>query len=122
MKYLLLVSDDGPPGAVANDVAGSPERHLQARSELQEDGVWCGGELLQPAISVTGLRLSEGRVVLHDGPSMGPGDRLVSYYLVDCDDLDHAIVVSARLPIGEHGSVEIHPVHEPRAATTGPAP
>ena len=64
----------------------------------------------------------DGRVALHDGPTIGSTDQLVGYYLVDCDDLDHAIDVSARIPIAGHGTIEIRPVHEQHPAMRGPAP
>ena len=65
---------------------------------------------------------TDGRPLTQDDPTVGSTDRLVGYFLVDCDDLDHAIEVSARIPIAEHGTVEIRPVCEQHAAMQGPAP
>jgi len=126
VKYLLLLAVDGPPGALVDpagaDTQSAMAQHQTVRLGLEEAGVWCGGEALQPATSATGLRIRDGRVVLHDGPTVGSTDLLVGYYLVDCDDLDHAIEVSARIPVAEHGTVEIRPVREQAVAMQGPAP
>ena len=126
MKYLLLLGVDGPIDGLVDPV-NSDDRAVLAqyqalRRDLEDSGSWCGGEALQPAMSATGLRIRGRRVVLHDGPTVGSSDRIVGYYLVDCYDLDHAIEVSARIPIAEHGTVEIRPVREQHPAMQGPAP
>ena len=126
MKYLLLLAVDGPVDGLV-DPADPDNQAVVARyqtvcHELVDEGVWCGGEVLQPSVSATGLRVRHGRIVLHEGPIVGSTDRVVGYYLVDCDDLDHAIAVSARIPIVEHGTIEIRPVYERHAAMRGPAP
>lgn len=126
MKYLLLLAVDGPVDGLVDpadpDNQAVVARYQTVRHDLVDEGVWCGGEVLQPSVSATGLRVRDGRTVLHDGPTVGSTDRLVGYYLVDCDDLDHAIEVSARIPIAEHGIVEIRPVCEQHSAMRGPAP
>ena len=126
VKYLLLLAVDGPVDGLVDladpDNQAVVARYQTVRHDLEDEGVWCGGEALQPSTSATGLRVRDGRVVLHDGPTVGSTDRLVGYYLVDCDDLDHAIEVSARIPIAEHGTVEIRPVREQHVAMQGPAP
>ena len=126
MKYLLLLVVDGPVDGLVDpadpDHQAVVERYQGVRHDLVSDGLWCGGEVLQPSVSATGLRVRDGRIVLREGTTLGSTDRLVGYYLVDCDDLDHAIEVSARIPIAEHGTVEIRPVCGQHAAMRGPGP
>ena len=126
MKYLLLLAVDGPVNGLVDPAAPDNQaivaQYQAVRHDLVDEGVWCGGEVLQSSVSATGLRVRDGRIVLHEGSTVGSTDRLVGYYLVDCDDLDHAIKVSARIPVAEHGTVEIRPVCEPHAAMQGPAP
>ena len=126
MKSLLLLAPDGPldglVGPAGAKTRAMVEQYQALRLDLEHTGVWCGGEVLQPSTSATGLRIRGGGVVLHDGPAAATSDRLVGYYLVDCDDLDHAIDVSARIPIAEHGMIEIRPVYEQHPAMRGPAP
>ena len=126
MRYVLLLAVDGPVDGLvdwtAPDTQAVVTRYQALRRDLENEGVWCGGEVLQPAISATGLRIRDGRVVLHDGPTVTTTHQLVGYYLVDCDDLDHAISLSARIPVAEHGTIEIRPVREHEAVMQGPAP
>jgi hypothetical protein len=126
VKYLLLLATDVPVDGLVDpadpDNQAVVARYQTVRRDLVDEGVWCGGEVLRPSTSATGLRVRDGRVVLHEGPTVGSTDRIVGYYLVDCDDLDHAIEVSARIPIAEHGTVEIRPVCEQHAAMRGPSP
>ena len=126
MKYVLLMASDGPldglVGPAGVKARAMVEQYQALRLDLEHTGVWCGGEVLQPSTSATGLRIRDGRVALHDGPAVATSDQLVGYYLVDCDDLDHAIDVSARIPIAGHGTIEIRPVHEHHPAMRGPAP
>jgi hypothetical protein len=125
VKYLLLMAVDGPqddlPDPVGPEGQAVVAQYQALRQDLEHSGVWCGGEVLHPSMSATGLRVRDGRVVLHEGPTVA-SDRLVGYYLVECDDLDHAIEVSARIPIAGHGMVEIRPVREQHAAKQGRAP
>jgi hypothetical protein len=124
MRYLLLLAVEGPAhGLVEPDGAAQGPVVARYRSllrELEDAGMWCGGDALQPATSVTGVRVRDRRVILRDGRFVGTTDHLVGYCVVDCDDLDHAIDVSSRIPIAEHGSIEIWPVHEDHAAMRAP--
>jgi hypothetical protein len=124
VKYLLLLAVDGPVdglvGPAGPDQAPVVARYQSLRQNLEGAGIWCGGEALRPASSVTGVRVRDGRMVLHDGKFVGMTGNLVGYYLVDCDDLDQAIDVSSRIPIVELGAIEIWPVHERHAAMQVP--
>jgi hypothetical protein len=127
VKYLLLLSVEGPAEALVDSSPGPDARAIMARyrqlrRDLEDEGVWCGGEVLQPSMSATGLRIRDGRVVLQDGPPIGSDARLVGYYLVDCDALDHAIGVAARIPIAAYGTVDIRPVREQDPAMQGAPP
>lgn len=125
MKYLLLLTAGGPADGLVDPAdpytPAVMAQYQILRRDLEREGVWCGGEALQPAMSATGLRIRDGQVILHDGPTDGANDRLVGYYLVDCDDLDHAIEVSTRIPIAEHGTIDIRPVRDEHVAMHGPA-
>lgn len=114
MKYVLLLTVPGPvdepPDADAADTRATMERYAALRHELEGEGVWCGGQALQPASMATGLRRVEGEIVLSDGPFVETSDHLIGYYLVDCDDLGHAISIAGRIPALDHGTIEIRPV------------
>ena len=114
MKYLLLLTVPGPIEQASNpdepSTRATMERYAALRRDLQHEGVWCGGEALQPASMATGVRRRNGELVLNDGPFVETSDQLIGYYLVDCDDLDHAIRIAARIPAVDDGSIEVRPV------------
>lgn len=114
MKYLLLLTVPGPvdglPDPELPETRTTMERYAALRRELEDEGVWCGGEALQPAAMGTGVRRRDGHTVLQDGPFVETSDQLIGYYLVDCDDLDHAVEIAGRIPAVDHGTVEVRPV------------
>lgn len=113
MKYVLLLSVDefsGPPDLTDPATRPMMERDRDLRAELEAEGVWCGGQALEPTVVATGVRVRDGEVLLHDGPFAETHDHLTGYYLIDCDDLDHAVSVAVRVPAAEYGTIEIRPV------------
>ncbi len=114
MKYVLLLTGPGPiderPDSDDPLTRSTMERYAELRRELEDEGVWCGGQALQPTTMATAVQRRDGEVVLHDGPFVETSDQLIGYYLVDCDDLDHAVSVAARIPAVDFGTVEVRPV------------
>ena len=70
------------------------------------------GEALQGSATATTVRVREGQVATTDGPFVETKEVLGGYYVVDCNDLDEAIEVAARIPAARDGSIEIRPVVE----------
>ena len=114
MKYVLLLTiegpSDGPPDPTDPATRQTMSAYAALKQQLVDEGVWCGGQALQPPPMTSGVRVRDGDVVLHDGPFVETSDHLIGYYLVDCDDLDHAVTVAARIPAARYGSIEIRPV------------
>lgn len=114
MKYVLLLTAPGPVEEVPDPddpvTRSTMERYAELRRELETEGVWCGGQALQPGTMTTAVRRRDGEVVLHDGPFVETSDQLIGYYLVDCDDLDHAVSIATRIPAVDVGTVEVRPV------------
>ncbi|MFW2334046.1 YciI family protein [Ilumatobacter sp.] len=114
MKYLLLLTVPGPIDDVPDpddaEARATMARYAALRGDLEVEGVWCGGEALQPAAMATGVRRRDGRIVLSEGPFVETSDQLIGYFLVDCDDLDHAVEVAARIPAVDDGAIEVRPI------------
>jgi hypothetical protein len=70
-----------------------------------------GAELDDPATAKT-VRVREGETVVTDGPYAETKEQVGGFFLLECDDLDHAISVAARIPVAERGSVELRPIVE----------
>jgi hypothetical protein len=122
MKYVLLLHlpADGP--APDDDEMRS---YAELKRQLQDEGVWLGGQALQPAPMTTSVRVradgprprsgvgaAPDEVLVVDGPLAETAEQIAGYYLVDCRDLDEAVAVAARIPGARVGAVEVRPVFD----------
>ena len=118
MKYLLLIYSD--PSRAAGMTA---EDIQQARDEVMPEWIALfeylgthaksvdGVELDSPETAKT-LRYEDGRPVVTDGPFAETKEIVGGVFFVECDNLDEAIDMAARVPSARRGSVEIRPVVE----------
>ncbi|MCI0832319.1 MAG: YciI family protein, partial [Chloroflexi bacterium] len=67
---------------------------------------------LQPVPTATTVRVRDGETVTTDGPFAETKEQLGGFYLLNCKDLDEAIVYAAKIPLAPTGSVEVRPVME----------
>jgi hypothetical protein len=76
-------------------------------------GVISGGAALQPTSTATTVRVQGGKggdVVTADGPFAETREVLGGFYLLECADLDEAVVWAARIPGAWHGQIEVRPI------------
>jgi hypothetical protein len=74
-----------------------------------------GGNALYPTATATTVRVSGGKggdIVTTDGPFTETKEVLSGFYMLECEDLDEAVKVAARIPAAwdEGGAVEVRPV------------
>jgi len=121
MKYAALLTND------ADDVAAweqlSPEEAASTRAkeapkwealfgELGPTGVLGAGyELDSPATAKT-VRVRGGETIVTDGPFAATKEQIGGLMMLDCEDLDQAIGIAARIPVAVKASVELRPVIE----------
>jgi hypothetical protein len=53
-----------------------------------------------------------GRAQVVDGPAVQTPEQLGGYYLVECNGLDEAVELAARIPGATYGTIEVRPVLE----------
>ena len=112
MKYVLLVqlpAGGPPPDGPPTDLM---QRYADLKQELIDEGLWLGGEALQPASITTRVQVRDDETLIVDGPLAETSEQIAGYYLLDCRDLDEAIAVAARVPGARDGTVEVRPVFE----------
>jgi len=68
------------------------------------------GDALEGVATATTVRVRGSETVVTDGPFAETKEHLAGYYLVECDDLDAAIEIAARVPGAVMGSIEIRPI------------
>jgi hypothetical protein len=104
VKYLLLMY-----GEACGEEDG-PMRD-EARAEAAGAGEWVeGAAVAHPALART-VRVRGGVAHSTAGPYRdGP---LTGFWLVDCDGLDRAVELAARLPEARAAAVEVRPLMAP---------
>ncbi|MEX2237527.1 MAG: YciI family protein [Dehalococcoidia bacterium] len=80
--------------------------------EVRGSGRHQGGAPLQSAATATTVRVRDGATSITDGPFAETKEQLGGYYIVDCNDIDEAIEIAARIPGAKYGSIEVRPIAE----------
>ena len=112
-QYLFLLYDDEARWAAPADeeIAAEMAKH-QAFAEAvaaTEGASILGGSALQSTATATSLRAGEGGPLISDGPFVETKEALGGYYLLEARDLDQALALARRCPMGL-GGVEVRPV------------
>jgi hypothetical protein len=114
MRYLLLIYNN------EQEYDAMPEAERQADfnghyayfTELNASGAARGGEPLAPTAAATTVRVRDGKSITTHGPFAETKEQLSGFYMVECDNLDQAIVWAGKIPTAKYGSIEIRPIME----------
>jgi hypothetical protein len=112
MRYALLINER--PGA--DDPLDEHERAALSAEYMafHDDPRVIGGEHLQSAETATTVRITDGEILLTDGPFADTKEIFGGYFLVEAPDLDSALEVACRVPaLRFGGSVEVRPLESP---------
>jgi hypothetical protein len=111
MRYLFLLYGVSPlpePGTPEHDAMYAD--YTAAVQAMAEAGVLVSCAPLQPASASTTVRVRDGQTLLTDGPAAELKEQFGGYTLVECTDLDEALMWAARMPAASDGMVEVRPV------------
>jgi hypothetical protein len=114
MRYTLLIYTS----EAERPAWGTPEGDAEAKgyddfySEVNQRGVFRGGEPLPRVADATSVRVRDGDAQISDGPAVQSPEQLGGWYLVDCNDLDEALELAAKIPGASYGTIEVRPVLE----------
>jgi hypothetical protein len=78
--------------------------------EWTDSGLMLAGEGLDPSTTATTVRVRGAERLITDGPFAELKEQLGGFYVVDCDGIDQAIELAARIPAARWGAVEVRPV------------
>ena len=115
MKYMILIHSN-PASREAWERFSDTERDegMGAYAALNEDLAESGELIVTEALAdaSTGKRITvkEGRMITSDGPFAEAKEQLAGFYLVDCESIDRAIEIAARIPGIPPLEVEVRPV------------
>ena len=114
MRYLLLIYQDEAAHAQwsQEQLAAEYQAYNEFTESVTKSGAMQSGEALMPTNTATTVRVRNSKTLTTDGPFAETKEQLGGYYLLNCKDLDEAIVFAARIPAAADGSIEIRPVME----------
>jgi hypothetical protein len=76
--------------------------------QLMETGRFRGGARLELTPSAKTVRMKDGKTVFTDGPFAETKEQFGGYHLVECQDLQEALAIAARIPtLPAGGAVEV---------------
>jgi len=80
--------------------------------QLHAEGKCLAVAPLQPTLTATSIRHSEGKQIITDGPFAETREQLGGFFLIHAANLDEALDIAGKIPAGRWGTVEVRPVME----------
>ena len=80
------------------------------REETTKAGVLKDGHGVLPTSTATTVRVRDGKTLTTDGPFAETKEQLGGFLILECKDLDEAILWAGKIPHAAYGSVELRPV------------
>ena len=114
MRYAALIYTSEAVGMNMTDAERLEEYNAYNAFQqlVQQSGSLLGGDALLPTTSATTVRVRDGKTLTTDGPFAETKEQLGGFYLLNCDNLDQAIEIAAKIPGAAKGSIEVRPIME----------
>jgi hypothetical protein len=115
VKYLILIYSN-PESRKIWEGFSDAERaegfryYAGITEELAASGELIVTEALADPSLAKRVSVAGGRSSTTDGPFAEVKEHLAGFYLVDCESMDRAVELAARLPEAEFGLIEVRPV------------
>jgi hypothetical protein len=115
VKYLILIWSN-PQSRHAWEGFSEAERaegfavYAALNEELAASGELIVTEALADPSLGRRVSVRDGRTITSDGPFAEAKELLAGFYLVECESMDRAVEIAARVPEADLGLVEVRPV------------
>jgi hypothetical protein len=110
MRYAILIYVDQKVYAqMSKEELDAHQAANSASVETNHDRIKVAAAL-HDVDKATTVRVRDGKTLTSDGPFVETKEQLGGFCLVECDNLDEAIEMAARIPDAVHGSIEVRPV------------
>jgi hypothetical protein len=115
MKYLLLIYHN--PGT--REIWASMSQADQAQGlaayaalnrELTDSGELIATEAIADAALGKRVTIRDGLPVTSDGPFAEAKEQLAGFFLVDCESMERAVEIAARIPEAPVATIEVRPI------------
>jgi len=112
MKYMLLIYNEEKAKGSEKEREDCKNEAMKLAEQLRSRGQYVAANPLQPTATAKSVRISNGKQVVTDGPFAETHEQLGGYFLIEAKNLDEAIAVAIKIPMGSKGTVEVRPVIE----------
>jgi len=114
MRYIMLIYSDEVMEAQRSQAENEVQmaEYYAFTNLVRERNVYQTGDALQPTSTATTVRVRNGKPLVTDGPFAETKEQLGGFYILECQDLDEAIELAARIPSAKDGSIEVRPILE----------
>ena len=115
MKYLILIYTNPASRAVweafseADRAAGFQE-YERLTAELAASGELIVTEALADASQGRRVAVRDGMTITSDGPFAEAKEQLAGFFLLECESVERAVEIAARLPDAGVNLIEVRPV------------
>jgi hypothetical protein len=115
VKYLILIYSNPASREIwegfSDEQRAEGFRYYGALTEeLAASGELIVTEALADASLTRRVTVRDGRTVTSDGPFAEAKELLAGFFLVECDSMERAVEIAARMPEAELGLIEVRPV------------
>lgn len=107
MKYLLLLFDTDEDWEPTPEVMAPWGAFDQEAARV---ATIVASDALGPSRHAKVVSVRKGKTVVTDGPYIETKEQVVGYYLLECESLDVALSLAAKVPLADAGYVEVRPV------------
>jgi hypothetical protein len=115
MKYVILIYHN--PGArqlweqlSEDERAAGLEAYAALNEELAASGELIVAEALADPGRGRRVTVDDGQPISSDGPFAEAKEYLAGFYLVECESLERATEIAARIPEASAGFLEVRPI------------
>lgn len=114
MKYIALVyyQEDIMNAMTQQEWDSLNHECMDCSERLTESKNLVAGQALQQVSTATTVRVRDGKTMTMDGPFAETKEQLAGFYLLEANDLNHAIQLASNIPPARFGSIEIRPIRE----------
>jgi hypothetical protein len=115
MKYLLLIYHN--PGTRQIWASMTDEQQAEGlavyaalNADLAASEELIVAEALEDTALTKRVTVRDDRTITSDGPFAEAKEQLAGMYLVECDSVERAIEIAARIPDATFGMIDVYPV------------
>ena len=115
MKYMLLIYHNPEARQIWESFSEAEQAEgLKAYAALNEELAGSGELIVTQALADSSqakrVTVTEGQPMTSDGPFAEVKEQLAGFYLVECETMDRAVEIAARIPEASLGLVEVRPI------------